>query len=720
MSLLLTFSATSPADLEIAINNALAPMLAFRFTAVDFVFSDAQRLSGAELVVTLNREASATPSATPFRVKILTARTPAELNTDYNNFVSGLPAGFVAPPVTARTADARRIDPFVSIVFYNATAAASGNWGPLATVPPGVYLQSANNLSDVASAALSRANLGVDKRTAVGNTNYVILPTDKEVATSVALTAPRTWTLPAANSVNAGQEIIVSDEFGAVNGVNVLIVARAGADTINGGTSETIGAQYGMRRFFSNGTNAWTFDKGVLRASNNLSDVASRTLSALALGVLLSSATETRAADFTVDVAKPGAVYNVTAGAAGVAVTLPSAATAGDGFPIIVKKSDISAGDVSITGGYRLTGADDSITLRSNGTVWEIINRYYPLTVEVIGGIVGTFGDGDVTISAGTTTLVRDMHYRRLTISGAATQLNPAGYAVQGDVMDAAGASAASFFGYNPSVGGNAAGATAGVSSTTNAGNTLFGGLAGNSGGTGVVGVGALPTNISAAAWLAGRANAGGSGGTGGSGAGGASRAAASSSITRFFRSPSWALTLGRLNVLPVAAGAPGQAGSSGAGDGANTGGGGGGSGKGGNQLWLCFRKIVVSATTPASFIQARGSAGGNGGNTGAGNTGGGGGGAGGSGGYVFLGYGELVGAATIGVDVTAGNGGNGGNGTGTGATGSGGSSGSPGYVARLNLRTGAWTDFGTPGDTAFVANVGATGGVATSTVFGL
>ena len=126
----------------------------------------------------------------------------------------------------------------------------------------------ANNGSDINNIATFRANLGVDKLTQNGNSNYSILSTDKVVVTSATLTAPRTWTLPAANSVNAGYEIIVADLFGGVSSTNTLIIARAGSDTINGATSQTIGAQYGMRRFFSDGVSKWTFDGGVMRISD--------------------------------------------------------------------------------------------------------------------------------------------------------------------------------------------------------------------------------------------------------------------------------------------------------------------------------------------------------------------------------------------------------------------------------------------------------------------
>jgi len=140
----------------------------------------------------------------------------------------------------------------------------------------GAMAKSANG-SDISNIKTFRANLGVDKITSNGDSIYTILSTDKAVVTSATLTASRTWTLPSASAVNAGYEIIVADLFGGVTSTNTLVIARAGSDTINGGTSMTIGASYGMRRLISDGSSKWTFDAGVMR----ISDYIGTTLTAL-------------------------------------------------------------------------------------------------------------------------------------------------------------------------------------------------------------------------------------------------------------------------------------------------------------------------------------------------------------------------------------------------------------------------------------------------------
>jgi hypothetical protein len=130
----------------------------------------------------------------------------------------------------------------------------------------------ASNLSDLSSAATARVNIGLDKRTAVADQNYQILATDR-VVSYTSLSAARVVTLPAANAVNPGQEFIVGDISGSCSATNTLTITRAGSDTIDGATTEIIAAAYGKRRLISDGVSKWGFDKGLLRVSNNLSEV---------------------------------------------------------------------------------------------------------------------------------------------------------------------------------------------------------------------------------------------------------------------------------------------------------------------------------------------------------------------------------------------------------------------------------------------------------------
>jgi hypothetical protein len=115
----------------------------------------------------------------------------------------------------------------------------------------------ANNLSDVASVAVSRANLGIDAITYHGDSNATIAITDRFLSTNAALTAPRAWTLPLANTVTAGQTILIGDTFGGVSAINTLTIQRNGTDTINGQTTFVLTRTFQGAGFLSDGVSKW-------------------------------------------------------------------------------------------------------------------------------------------------------------------------------------------------------------------------------------------------------------------------------------------------------------------------------------------------------------------------------------------------------------------------------------------------------------------------------
>lgn len=141
-------------------------------------------------------------------------------------------------------------------------------WSSIASKPTTVSgfgitdaLTAANNLSDVSSKPTARGSSGLNIFAAanVGDANYTITATDRGVNLTTTLTAVRTLTLPAANAVNKGEPIIISDGAGAINGANTITVARAGSDTINGVSSVSLSTQYGVAMFISDGTSKWTY-----------------------------------------------------------------------------------------------------------------------------------------------------------------------------------------------------------------------------------------------------------------------------------------------------------------------------------------------------------------------------------------------------------------------------------------------------------------------------
>jgi len=115
----------------------------------------------------------------------------------------------------------------------------------------------AKTLLDDNNASEARTTLSIDRRVTVDNANYTILATDKVVAQIGTMSTARTFSLPAASTVEAGAEIIVIDESGSVDSTNKITVQRNGTDTIEGATSIEILQAYGILKLICNGDNSW-------------------------------------------------------------------------------------------------------------------------------------------------------------------------------------------------------------------------------------------------------------------------------------------------------------------------------------------------------------------------------------------------------------------------------------------------------------------------------
>src|SRR5713226_3262063 len=116
-------------------------------------------------------------------------------------------------------------------ILEGGVAAVPGNWSIGGTLT--VAGQATFNGGFANPAALRNAsNLNIDGLTTHGDSAYAILATDRVVATSAAFTASRTCTLPAANAVNPGQSLTITDEANGITSTNTLVVSRAGSDTV--------------------------------------------------------------------------------------------------------------------------------------------------------------------------------------------------------------------------------------------------------------------------------------------------------------------------------------------------------------------------------------------------------------------------------------------------------------------------------------------------------
>lgn len=141
------------------------------------------------------------------------------------------------------------LSPSVGLLFNNGTTPSWISPVPIANGGTGQI---------TASAARAASGLNIDSYTGHGNSDYTILATDRTVGTTATLTATRTWTLPAASSVNPGQVITVGDYFGGTSASNKLTVSRAGSDTINGANTIDITTAFGRLDLKSDGVSKWS------------------------------------------------------------------------------------------------------------------------------------------------------------------------------------------------------------------------------------------------------------------------------------------------------------------------------------------------------------------------------------------------------------------------------------------------------------------------------
>lgn len=124
---------------------------------------------------------------------------------------------------------------------------------------PKVSIADGGTGTGTAQGARSSTSLNIDSLTGHGNSDYTSVPADRIVATVAAFTAPRTWTLPLANAVNAGQSWLFLDLAGAVGLTNTLTLAGQGGNLINGLASLVLRSPGSFLELWSDGASNWTF-----------------------------------------------------------------------------------------------------------------------------------------------------------------------------------------------------------------------------------------------------------------------------------------------------------------------------------------------------------------------------------------------------------------------------------------------------------------------------
>jgi len=145
-----------------------------------------------------------------------------------------------------------------------------------------------------------------------------------------------------------------------------------------------------MLKIRNNGNSSW-IDVGYFDQTNGkfVARVTETTAKTTAYTVVLTDRNKTILADAT---------------SVAFTVTLPTAASAGDGFVITVKKTDSSANAVTIDANgsetidgaltQSLAGQYDNITLISNGTAWFMLGKTYGVFTSSAAGLTPASGGG--------------------------------------------------------------------------------------------------------------------------------------------------------------------------------------------------------------------------------------------------------------------------------------------------------------------------------------
>lgn len=215
---------------------------------------------------------------------------------------------------------------------------------------------------DPASAAAAATKQYVDnhtfRATGTGDTNASIAATTVVACTTAQLTASRTWTLPPASAKQPGERLYVIDSAGGITATNTLVVARAGADTIQdviagaGLVSVTLSHPGEVLCLESDGAAKWTVVEQ--RRKYAQLDVSGQTLSggatvtATNLGTIASGTT-------TVDCGQGPLQFYTNNGAH----TL--AAPAADGYCNILVTNGASAGTIAFSG-FTTGATGDTLT----------------------------------------------------------------------------------------------------------------------------------------------------------------------------------------------------------------------------------------------------------------------------------------------------------------------------------------------------------------------
>lgn len=266
-----------------------------------------------------------------------------------------------------------------------------------------------------------------------GDSNYTITAPASGVETlfvrlTAALTAPRTWTLPAVSACSAQLRVIIVDEVGGIGATNTLTIQRAGSDTVNGGTNNVAATPYSQRIFKPNGSAAWSTDASLARKGAAETIAGAWTFSALPIftGSLLFQAADELVTNSTTFVASS---YLTTALAAGTYFfemwcEIDTTATTSVGTKINFAFSGAATSAISVyrTAPTALTTVNQSLTYDNASTSlpYSVTSPSGAIAARITGRIVVTVAGtlnvqfAESTASSGNSATLKTGSYLRL------------------------------------------------------------------------------------------------------------------------------------------------------------------------------------------------------------------------------------------------------------------------------------------------------------------
>lgn len=220
-------SAPNAAELVESFDLAVAALLSHRLTRLDLLATNEPRRNGTEYRAVLTYDTGATVLTTPFQLAVFEGRSPAEAQSKLAAFAAANPTYFISEAIGVVFGGQQRTVGDALAVVYNASAGAGDNWG--AGGAGGGPIN--ENVVVTATAGAIPATQNITIYTGTGGT----------------------FTLPAANILGAGNACVLEVKHA---GTGTLLVARAGADTVEGDTQAEVPLG-GALTFASDGVSAW-------------------------------------------------------------------------------------------------------------------------------------------------------------------------------------------------------------------------------------------------------------------------------------------------------------------------------------------------------------------------------------------------------------------------------------------------------------------------------